>query len=116
MRIFFFTLQKGFTLQSRGSILAILFYYLCVHACVHIRISCGSDMGFGCDRRMQARLCGAGCSSTADAQWFTQTLCELREAVICPVCMICPQFKSDIEVHLSYSICLAIKDEEKAFI
>lgn len=44
-----------------------------VSMCVRIRISCGSDMGFGCDRRAckRASLCGAGCSSIADAQWFT---------------------------------------------
>lgn len=50
----------------------------CTHAslfmCVRVlRISCGSDMGFECDRQAceHASLCGAGCSSTADAQWFS---------------------------------------------
>lgn len=45
---------------------------------VHKIISCGSDMGFGCVRRACEHadlLCRAGCSSTAAAQWFKQTLC-----------------------------------------
>lgn len=61
---------------------------VCVHLslsmCARIRISCGSDMGFGCDRRAckHAHLCGAGCSSTAEAQWFTSTLCACEHVLL----------------------------------
>lgn len=86
--LFFFALLRvslsrvAFSKSGCYSCHVLLPARVCVHAfvsmCVHIRTSCGSDMGFGCDRRACKHavcLCGAGCSSRADAQWFTSTLC-----------------------------------------
>lgn len=71
---------------------------VCVHVsvsmCARIRISCGSDMGFGCDRRAGSSVWGRMFLSSRCTVVYWDTVCVwacvavllLHQTVICPVC------------------------------
>lgn len=82
----------GLHLVSQAAILT-MFYYLCICAfeCAHTYFLWFRHGFWMWQTRLQAcRLCGAGCSSTADAQWFTSKPCvcaSVSAALLCETLM-----------------------------